>query len=276
MLAHRVAQLDHMSKGRFIWGIGSSSTRGDYEMFGFDPESDERRQYTAETLDAILNIWKDPKPGVYESNNWKFRIPDVEDDIGLRFHLTPFTKPHPPIALGGGSVGSGTLSIAGQNGWIPISINLAHTRVVKTHWDAVKAGAERGNVEPDRSEWRIAREVFVAETSKQARKLAIEGVLRRDYQEYWFKLLDSKDNMKHSLDIPDSDVTIEYLLDNLWIVGNPEEVAEKIRVLHSDVGGFGTLLAMGHEWRPFDEWVESMTLLSKEVMPRLENLDLSI
>ena len=60
------------------------------------------------------------------------------------------------------------------------------------------------------------------------------------------------------------------------ICNDPEEVAEKIRVLHSDVGGFGTLLAMGHEWRPFDEWVESMTLLSKEVMPRLENLDLSI
>ena len=274
MLAHRVAQLDHMSKGRFIWGIGSSSTRGDYEMFGFDPESDERRQYTAETLEAILKIWRDPKPGVYESKNWKFRIPEVENDIGLRFHLTPFTKPHPPIALGGGSIRSGTLSIAGQNGWIPISINLAHTRVVKTHWEAVKAGAKKGNVEPDRKEWRIAREVFVAESSKEARRRAVEGILSRDYEQYWFKLLDSKDNMKHSLNIPDSDINIDYLLDNLWIVGNPEEVAEKIRTLHSDVGGFGTLLAMGHEWSPLDEWVESMTLLAEEVMPSLHDLSI--
>ena len=80
--------------------------------------------------------------------------------------------------------------------------------------------------------------------------------------------------MKHSLDIPDSDINIDYLLDNLWIVGNPEEVAEKIRTLHSDVGGFGTLLAMGHEWRPLDEWVESMTLLAEEVMPSLNDLSI--
>ena len=35
MLAHTIAQLDHMAKGRFYWGVGTSSTPGDYEMFGF-------------------------------------------------------------------------------------------------------------------------------------------------------------------------------------------------------------------------------------------------
>ena len=38
MLAHRIAQLDHMARGRFMWGIGAGSFPGDVEAFGYgDP-----------------------------------------------------------------------------------------------------------------------------------------------------------------------------------------------------------------------------------------------
>ena len=56
------------------------------------------------------------------------------------------------------------------------------------------------------------------------------------------------------------------------LFGNPDEVEEKLRSLHEEVGGFGVLLAMGHEWSPVDKWQQSMTLLAKEVMPRLADL----
>jgi alkanesulfonate monooxygenase SsuD/methylene tetrahydromethanopterin reductase-like flavin-dependent oxidoreductase (luciferase family) len=79
--------------------------------------------------------------------------------------------------------------------------------------------------------------------------------------------------MKSDPDMPDSDVTPEYLVDNIWIVGSPDDVAEKLRNLYNEVGGFGVLLAMGHEWQPKDKWVNAMTLLSKEVMPRLADLN---
>ena len=67
----------------------------------------------------------------------------------------------------------------------------------------------------------------------------------------------------------DSDVTLEYLVDNVWIVGSPDTVTEKLRELYDDLGGFGVLLAMGHEWQPKDKWIDSMTWLIEEVMPRL-------
>ena len=79
--------------------------------------------------------------------------------------------------------------------------------------------------------------------------------------------------LKLDPEMPDSDVTPEYLVDNIWVVGSPDDVADKLRALHSDVGGFGVLLAMGHEWEPREQWVNSMTLLSHEVMPRLADLD---
>ncbi|SVD40924.1 uncharacterized protein METZ01_LOCUS393778, partial [marine metagenome] len=39
-----------------------------------------------------------------------------------------------------------------------------------------------------------------------------------------------------------------------------------------EVGGFGVLLAMGHEWSPLDKWQTSMELLANEVMPKVEDL----
>ena len=96
MIAHRIAQLDHMAKGRFQWGVGSGGFPGDFEVFGFDPATNDHRLMTRESIETILSIWDDPKPGVYEGDYWKFTIPEPVDEFGLRFHLTPYQKPHPP------------------------------------------------------------------------------------------------------------------------------------------------------------------------------------
>ena len=73
--------------------------------------------------------------------------------------------------------------------------------------------------------------------------------------------------------MPDSDITLEYLVDNIWIVGSPDDVTAKIRALYDQVGGFGVLLAMGHEWSPKDRWINSMELLANEVLPKLSDLE---
>ena len=79
--------------------------------------------------------------------------------------------------------------------------------------------------------------------------------------------------MKHSEDIPNEDVDIEYLVDNLWIVGSPDTVARKLRDMYEMVGGFGTLL-----WLTFDHsedresYEKAMTLMATEVMPQLADL----
>jgi alkanesulfonate monooxygenase SsuD/methylene tetrahydromethanopterin reductase-like flavin-dependent oxidoreductase (luciferase family) len=77
---------------------------------------------------------------------------------------------------------------------------------------------------------------------------------------------------KGEREMPDEAVTPEYLVDNVWVVGSPDDVTEKLRQMYREVGGFGVLLAMGHEWKPEDKWVSSMTRLAREVMPRLADL----
>ena len=69
----------------------------------------------------------------------------------------------------------------------------------------------------------------------------------------------------------DSEITIEYVMENVWIIGNPDQVAHQITDLYKEVGGFGTLLTMGHEWEPREKWENSVTLLAQKVIPMVEN-----
>ena len=44
LIAHRIAQLDHMAKGRFYWGVGSGGFPGDFTVFRI---STQKRAITA-------------------------------------------------------------------------------------------------------------------------------------------------------------------------------------------------------------------------------------
>ena len=78
------------------------------------------------------------------------------------------------------------------------------------------------------------------------------------------------DLIKNNPQMLDSDVTVDYLIDNVWIVGSVETVAEKLQNLFNQVGGFGVLLVMGHEWIPEQKWISCMRLLIDEVVPALK------
>jgi alkanesulfonate monooxygenase SsuD/methylene tetrahydromethanopterin reductase-like flavin-dependent oxidoreductase (luciferase family) len=273
MLAQRIAQLDQMARGRFLWGVGSGGFPGDFEIAGVDPTSGDHRTFTRESLDLILDLWRDPKPGLYESRWWRFRVPEPQDDIALRLHLRPYQRPHPPIGVAGVSESSETLVLAGERGYIPMSINFVPARTLRTHWGGVETGARRTGRVADRATWRIARDVYVAETTAQARREALAGPLARDWREYFLPLLRKTKRLglpKIDPAMPDDEVTVEYLCDHVWLVGDSETVAEKLARLARDVGGFGWLLVIAHEWTPRDAWVRSMRLLRHEVLPRLE------
>lgn len=272
MLAQRIAQLDHMARGRFYWGVGSGGFPGDFELFGMNAQTGEQREMTRQSLDLILQLWSDPKPGLYESKYWRFQVPEPQEEIGLSLHLRPYQRPHPPIGVAGVSPKSETLLLAGERGYIPMSINFLPARALRTHWEAVETGARHAGRTADRATWRIARDVYVAETTARARREAMEGPLARDWQRYFLPLLRKIKLLglpKVDPDMPDSELTLEYLLENIWIVGDPDLVTEKLQVLNRDVGGFGALLVIGHEWQPRERWVQSMTLLRERVLPRL-------
>jgi alkanesulfonate monooxygenase SsuD/methylene tetrahydromethanopterin reductase-like flavin-dependent oxidoreductase (luciferase family) len=275
VLAHRIAQLDQMAQGRFMWGVGAGSFIGDMEMVGIDRKSGYQRQVTGDAIDLVLKMWDDPEPGLYEQHNWRFNVPTPDLSIGKHVHVKPFQQPHPPIAVAGSSERSETLGIAGARGWIPMSSSLAAPRLLRSHWGVVEEGAREAGRVADRATWRISRDVHVAETTEQAREEALHGAMGRDWREYFLRSVGQSGRfgmMKQDLSLPDSAITLEYLLDNHWIVGDPETVAQKIRALYELVGGFGMLLVIAHDWPDPAVWDRSMTLLATEVLPKLADL----
>jgi alkanesulfonate monooxygenase SsuD/methylene tetrahydromethanopterin reductase-like flavin-dependent oxidoreductase (luciferase family) len=73
--------------------------------------------------------------------------------------------------------------------------------------------------------------------------------------------------------MPDEDITIDWLMDNIWLVGSPDDVARRIRELHAQVGGFGTVLQLTYDWGEGEECNRrNMGLLAKEVIPQLADL----
>src|SRR5436189_50025 len=164
------------------------------------------------------------------------------------------------------------LDLGRERGYIPMSINFVPPRILRTHWASVEEGAARTGRVADRSTWRIARDVYVADTNARARREALEGPLARDYRDYFLPLLGKirgREMLKIDPAMPDADVTLEYLLDNIWIVGDPDTVAARLAKLGDEVGGFGTLLVIAHEGRPRAAWERSMVLLQEQVLPRV-------
>jgi len=152
-----------------------------------------------------------------------------------------------------------------------MSTNFAHPRVLRMHWEQVTAGAASAGRVADRRQWRIARDIFVGETTAEARRFAKEGAMGRAFREYWTNLLPerSREVFLASDSMSLSDWTLDYVLDNVWIVGDPDEVARRLRALHDEVGGFGTLLMIAHDWDDPARWQRSMELLATEVLKRV-------
>jgi alkanesulfonate monooxygenase SsuD/methylene tetrahydromethanopterin reductase-like flavin-dependent oxidoreductase (luciferase family) len=272
-LACRVAFMDHLAQGRYILGIGASGLPSDWQLFSVDGIKGETRDMTRESLDIMLKIWESDGGLEYNGKFWKVNVP-VPMLGTLRHHLKPFQKPHPPIGIAGFSPGSETLKLCGERGFIPLSLNLSPAYVA-THWDAVVEGAKRTGRTPDRGEWRIVREIFVADTDDEAFKGCVRGAMGRMMSEYLLPLFANfgfTKYLKHDESVPDADVTPEYLVDHGWLVGSPRTVTRKLGEMYEELGGFGTILLFAFDYADDPApWFKSMRLLAEEVLPHFQD-----
>ena len=142
---------------------------------------------TREALDIILRLWSDEPSFQHRGKFWNVDKPETMFGF-LKPHIKPLQKPHPPIGVAGLSKNSDTLKMAGEHGFLPLSLNL-NPAYVGTHWAAVEEGAKRTGRTPHRRDWRMVREVFVAETDAEAMRLSVGGMMGRMMREYFLPLL---------------------------------------------------------------------------------------
>lgn len=272
-VALELAQLDHLARGRLLFGFGAGGTPTDFQLYGIDPRTDRHQEMMREALQIILDCWKPGGPDDFQGKYWSVRKPVYDERY--YWHITPYSPPEPRIAFAGFMPKSGSMRLAGERGYIPLTFHVAPENV-GMHWDSVLEGAALSGRTPSRDIWRQARDVYVAESETEARRAAVEGCMGQFWDRH-FRLIAEKmrilDLFRRKSAPQDAPADAAYMVAHgTWFVGTPERVAEQIMELYELTGGFGTLLQIGYDYSDpaaREGWFRSMELLAREVMPRV-------
>ena len=276
MIAAEAAQFDHMSKGRFILGIGSGSTPTDVELMGVPADPRERGKMLAESIEMIQQIWASDPPYDIVGKYWTTRIKDsLNPALSFGWLPKPYQQPHPPIAIPASTPDSPSVKVAGRHGWSIISAPLMSASDLATHWRLYREGCEEAGRPADGGQWRICRSVLVAGTDEEARArvFAPESGYRHfnNHMHTVYRQLGRLAMFKERPDMRDDEVTVDTLIEQRTIFGSPKTVLAELIALRDTAGPFGTLLLSAIDLAgPNAAWErESFSRLAQEVMPAL-------
>lgn len=273
LVAAEASLFDHLSKGRFIFGVGPGGLASDMELFG-NLDGDVRNERMAESMSTILKIWSQDPPYDIPGKHWPIKLTEMLiPELGVGQMGKPFQKPHPPIALSSMSPGSGSVSYAAKQGWIPVTANFSPESTVISHWQKYVEGCNAAGREPTGKDWTVARNILIAESDAQAEDWLLDpkgsNIYYFDYLWEVLKRANYTIVAKPDINMKDEDVTVEAIVKASVIYGSSKTVAEKIINLRERSGPFGTLLMAGLDGSGdnLERERQSMTRLAKEVLP---------
>lgn len=263
MVADRWVLLDHLTRGRVMFGTGPGALPSDAYMMGIDPVDQRRMQQ--ESLEAILALFRAaPDERISRETDW-FTLRDAA------LHIRPYTWPYPEISTAAMVSPSGP-RLAGQLGTSLLSLSMSVPggyAALETTWDLVcDQAAKAGRPEPDRRSWRVLGVVHLADTREQAIEDCTYGL--EDFSNYFgaagFVPLGSQTGPA-----PTSRQFVEdYAAKGNCCIGTPADCIGYIQDMLDRSGGFGTFLMLGHDWAPPAATMHSYELFAREVIPHFK------
>ncbi|HEX6317322.1 MAG TPA: LLM class flavin-dependent oxidoreductase [Burkholderiales bacterium] len=275
LIASHAAMLDHMARGRFIFGVSPGALRSDAEALGLLGEDTNRR--FADAIDVILAIWeRNPPYDIdFPGNRFKVttattRIPEI--DRGELYK--PYQKPRPEIVGTVVAPGSKGVIAMGERDFHPLSANFLLAQWLPSHWTNYAAGKRKAGRPADPADWRIARTIFVADDEKIALRYGRQDA-SSPYRYYW-RMMGKKMRFSGRQIVfkthpgqDDAELTDDYLVDRLVLCGTVNSVVDQILALREQAGDFGELVYAGMDWVDPELARRSMELMATEVMPRV-------
>jgi limonene 1,2-monooxygenase len=251
MVADRFVQLDYLTNGRSMLGVGPGALVSDALMMGIEPITQRPRM--EEALGVIVRLLAGEV--VSHTADW-FELHEA------RLQLLPLHGSM-PIAVASTTTPSGMVA-AGKHGVGVLSLGaglVGGRKDLKAHWAmGEEAAAAHGQV-LRRDEWRLVIRAHVAETAEEAMADVREG---REYerQNYFRRVAGLK-----------SDSTLEQEIEqDTSIVGTPEHVVGALTRLQEETGGFGGFLVMAHEWANREKTLRSYELMARYVIPHFKGM----
>jgi limonene 1,2-monooxygenase len=258
-VAERAVLLDHLTRGRFMLGLGPGSLPTDAMMIGLDQS--QTRELLAEGVGIIMQLLTTDQPVTFKNDRW-----DLRD---ARLHLRPFSNPLFDVAVAAVASPTGP-QIAGQHGIGLLSIGATQAAgfdALALHWDVMEERAAALAKTVDRNQWRLVGLMHIAETREQAYKDVEYGI------EQWFHYFQSVaafpqmpvegDNLRQMIDFINES--------GVGSIGTVEDAVGQIeRLMKQSNGGFGCYLLLAHEWANPAATHRSYELIAKHVFPRFQ------
>ena len=144
MVAERAVLLDHLTRGRFMLGVGPGSLPTDAIMLGLDPT--ETRPLLEEGLDVIMKLLTTEEPVTSQTKTWNL--------VDARLHLRPYSNPLFDVAVPAVASPSGP-RLAGKYGVGLLSIGATQAAgfdALGLHWDVMEERAATFGTVADRAQ----------------------------------------------------------------------------------------------------------------------------
>lgn len=131
-LAKRVASIDRVSQGRFLFGVGVGYLEPEFRAL--DVPMERRGPRTLEYLDAMRAIWTSDSP-TFDGEFTAFS--------GVRAEPRPVQQPSPPVHFGGYVASTYARAVGQGHGWYGFSLDVAQTETCLDQLRSVEATHDR-------------------------------------------------------------------------------------------------------------------------------------
>jgi limonene 1,2-monooxygenase len=267
MTANRIIQLDHMTRGRVMFGAGPGLLPSDASMLGIDPST--QRDRMAEALDVILRLFAGET--VSETTEW-YTLNEA------RLHLLPYSDPYPEVAVASSITPSGG-RLAGKYdlGMLCVAATQAGGfDALGENWKIANEIAQETRGKPmDPRRLRLVGPVHIAETREKARENVQFGIHK--WLDYFSRI---NPTSSAQVDNRGGDPVDTMIASGSAVIGTPDDAVAQIRRLQDKQGEFGCFLQLAHNWADFDSTKKSYELWQRYVMPQLtganRNRDISL
>jgi len=275
VIAQQAAMFDHLSEGRFVFGVSPGALTSDAEALGILEQ--DRNKMFAESIDVILAIWEGQPPYNIDFPDNRFKVSTSRTqalEIGVGYLGKPYQQPRPEIVGTVVAPFSPGVVLMGKRDFHPLSANFLLSKHLKSHWENYCKGKAEVGVEPKVSDWRVARNIFVADDDKTAARYGRTDP-NSPYQFYWSQMLYKMKRgkrlyvFKSHKDQPDEEITQDYVMDNCVIHGSVNKVVDGILALREEIGDFGEIVYAGMDWVDPTLAKRSLQLMAEEVLPRV-------
>ena len=255
ILADRMMQLHHMTRGRAMMGAGPGALVSDAKALGITPE--RQRDMMDESLDVIMRLFRGEtvtmKTDWFELNEARLQLkPYANEPIEIAT-ASVFT---PSGARSAGRFGTGLMAMGGTS-----SEGIA---AATRNWDiATETGAKNGHTMA-RRDWRLVGLIHIAETREQAFANVRYGI------DGWIQYFE--DVATHPMVPPEGkgDPAEHLVGAGRAVIGDPSDAIQQIEKLQNETGGFGCYLLVDHAWARFEDKLKSYELFARHVMPHFQ------